>query len=288
MHEGGQHWMEACRWGRVAATLGARSKEAAATATLLAGITPELEEDGRPEVVLEDGIAGGGNRLEWRPSSGVLLRGSLSSCSSGLQRRVAAMGAMGFHRNWAAPSHGKRVSIHYRTGAIAGYISQDNVQVGGLVVKNQDFIEASLEQSITFMLEKIDGIVGLGFKEMSSAGAEPVWYNMVSQGLVGSPVFSFWLNRHAGKVKGGEIVFGGVDPNHYKGRHTYVPVTKNGYWQYIVKIGEGDATKCTSGFSAMDVPPTGGPLWILGDIFMEAYHTVFDYGNLKIGFAEAA
>lgn len=56
-------------------------------------------------------------------------------------------------------------------------------------------------------------------------------YNMVKQGLVQEPVFSFWLNRNAQEEEGGEIVFGGVDPKHYKGRHTYVPVTQKGYWQ---------------------------------------------------------
>ncbi|KAM0927631.1 hypothetical protein ACQ4PT_002757 [Festuca glaucescens] len=70
---------------------------------------------------------------------------------------------------------GKWVSIHYGTGAIAGYISQDSVQVGGVVVKNQDFIEAAFEPSITFMLAKFDGILGLGFKEISAGGAKPVW-----------------------------------------------------------------------------------------------------------------
>lgn len=54
---------------------------------------------------------------------------------------------------------------------------------------------------------------------------------MVEQGLVKEPVFSFWFNRNADEGEGGEIVFGGADPNHYKGEHTYVPVTHKGYWQ---------------------------------------------------------
>lgn len=54
---------------------------------------------------------------------------------------------------------------------------------------------------------------------------------MVNQGLVNEPVFSFWFNRNADEEEGGEIVFGGMDPNHYKGEHTYVPVTQKGYWQ---------------------------------------------------------
>ncbi|XP_077252468.1 aspartic proteinase A1-like [Tasmannia lanceolata] len=370
---------------------------------------------------------------------------------------------------------GKSVDIHYGTGAISGFLSKDHVQVGDLVVKDQVFIEATREPGLTFFMAKFDGILGLGFQEISVAKVVPVWENMVNQGLIKEPVFSFWFNRNAEEEEGGEIVFGGVDPKHYKGHHTYVPVTQKGYWQfdigdvliggrttgicsescsaiadsgtsliagpttviteinhaigaagvvsqecktlvsqygelifemliseanpkkicaqinlcasdgtqsvsigidsvvnrntrgqsanvgdamcstcemavvwiqnqlrhdetkdrilnyinelcdrvrspmgesavncsvlssmpsvsftiggrtfdltseqYILKVGEGAAAQCISGFTALDVPPPHGPLWILGDVFMGVYHTVFDSGNMRVGFAKAA
>uniref|UniRef100_A0A7C9DPF6 Peptidase A1 domain-containing protein n=1 Tax=Opuntia streptacantha TaxID=393608 RepID=A0A7C9DPF6_OPUST len=372
--------------------------------------------------------------------------------------------------------NGTSASIRYGTGAISGFFSEDNVKVGDLVVKHQSFIEATREPSITFMVAKFDGILGLGFQEIAAGNAVPLWYNMVEQELVKEPVFSFWLNRNAQDEEGGELVFGGVDPNHYIGKHTYVPVTRKGYWQfdmgdvlidgkttgycasgcaaiadsgtsllagpttviaqinhaigaagvvsqeckavveqygqtifhllfseaspkklcsqiglctfdgthgvslgiesvvdrenprkssgglhdgmcsacemtvvwiqnqlrqnmtedrivnyvnelcdrlpspmgesavdcsrlssmpavsftiggkefeltpeeYILKVGEGPAAQCISGFTALDVPPPRGPIWILGDVFMGRYHTVFDFGQLRVGFAEAA
>ncbi|OWM85568.1 aspartic proteinase A1-like [Punica granatum] len=371
--------------------------------------------------------------------------------------------------------NGKPAAIQYGTGAISGFFSNDDVSVGDLVVKDQDFIEATREPGMAFLAAKFDGILGLGFQEISVGDAVPVWYNMMKQRLVPEPVFSFWLNRNAEEEEGGELVFGGVDPKHFKGQHTYVPVTQKGYWQfnmgdvliggkptgycakgcsaiadsgtsllagptevitminraigangiasqeckavisqygqtiiemllaeaqpnkvcsqigmctfdgtrgvgagiksvvdeengrssgilssamcaacemaafwmqnqlqqnqtqqyilnyvnelcdqipnptgqssvdcskipemppvaftiggktfelssqhYILKVGEGSSAQCISGFTGLDVPPPKGPLWILGDVFMGPYHTVFDYGKSRVGFAEAA
>eukprot|EP00252_Welwitschia_mirabilis_P025767 TRINITY_DN8194_c0_g1_i2.p1 TRINITY_DN8194_c0_g1~~TRINITY_DN8194_c0_g1_i2.p1 ORF type:complete len:468 (+),score=72.12 TRINITY_DN8194_c0_g1_i2:58-1461(+) len=129
-------------------------------------------------------------------------------------------------------SNGKSFAIQYGTGSVTGFLSEDDVMIGDVVVRNQVFAEATSEPGMTFVAAKFDGILGLGFQKISIDDVVPVWYNMVSQGAVKEPIFSFWLNRNADDSEGGELVFGGADPKHYKGEHTYVPVTQEGYWQF--------------------------------------------------------
>ena len=47
---------------------------------------------------------------------------------------------------------------------------------------------------------------------------------------------------------------------------------------------------CACTIQGMDFPEKIGPLWILGDSMIGAYHTIFDAtpGKERVGFAESA
>ncbi|KAG1820146.1 endopeptidase [Suillus subaureus] len=45
---------------------------------------------------------------------------------------------------------------------------------------------------------------------------------------------------------------------------------------------------CISSFTGMDINLPGGSLWIIGDVFLRRYYTVYDLGRDAVGFAKAA
>jgi len=53
-------------------------------------------------------------------------------------------------------------------------------------------------------------------------------------------------------------------------------------------ILQASGSQCILGLMGVDVPPPRGPLWILGDVFMRKYYVQFDWGNKRLGIAEAA
>ncbi|XP_068590098.1 nothepsin [Cebidichthys violaceus] len=57
--------------------------------------------------------------------------------------------------------------------------------------------------------------------------------------------------------------------------------------QYIRKETLGDKEFCFSGFQAVDMVSPEGPVWILGDVFLTEFYSIFDRGQDRVGFAFA-
>ncbi|KAL3092977.1 hypothetical protein niasHS_004579 [Heterodera schachtii] len=56
---------------------------------------------------------------------------------------------------------------------------------------------------------------------------------------------------------------------------------------YVWKVNSRGKTSCLSGFMGMEMSSTADQLWILGDVFIGRYYTVFDVGQNRVGFAQA-
>jgi saccharopepsin len=237
--------------------------------------------------------------------------------------------------------------------------------LGGIKVEDQGFAESVKEPGFTFAFAKFDGILGLGYDTISVQHTVPPFYHMVNRDLIDEPVFSFWLNDANNgdeEAAGGELVFGGTDPSHYKGELTWSDIRRKGYWEITLEdikfggesigldpvgaaIDTGSSlliapttiadlinhelgaeknwagqyvldcaniadlpefcfvfsgkdfclkgedyvlnvqNQCISGFMGMDIPEPAGPLWIVGDVFLRKFYSVYDLGNNRVGLA---
>ncbi|XP_062859669.1 pepsin A-like [Trichomycterus rosablanca] len=249
------------------------------------------------------------------------------------------------------------LAIQYGTGSMTGFLGYDTVSVGGINVPHQIFGLSQTEAPFMAHM-KADGILGLAYPQLAEDHAQPVFDNMVQQGLVQQDYFSVYLSSNA--QTGSEIIFGGYKTNHFTGNLVWIPLSSETYWQITMDsvtingqvvacnggcqaivdtgtsliagpvsdinsinyyvgatVSNGDALVncnnigkmpqvtfnigghsfsldasayvsqsyyygCRTGFS-----PSGQSLWILGDVFIRQYYTIFNRANNSVGLAKS-
>ncbi|KAN0113674.1 acid protease [Russula decolorans] len=120
---------------------------------------------------------------------------------------------------------GTNSTLDFGEGEVEGGIFMDNISAGGFEAFNQTFLVASSYHS--FELYSADGVIGMGFKEISTFNATPFFETLVDEGQLAEPVFGVYLNASYS-----ELIIGGRNSSLYPGNElAYVNVTTQGYWQ---------------------------------------------------------
>jgi cathepsin D len=118
-----------------------------------------------------------------------------------------------------------------------GHVDYDKVCYGGaasnLCCAKQGFACATAEPGLAFIAAKFDGILGMGWQEISVDNLT-MPFDCLRKDKTTCPEgkFAFWLSRSGTSNNGGEMTLCGLDPNHYSGTIAYEKVTKDGYWQF--------------------------------------------------------
>lgn len=64
-------------------------------------------------------------------------------------------------------------------------------------------------------------------------------------------------------------------------------VTESGVEDPHHHSDQDDVVECVGAFYELDIPAPEGPIWVMGDIFMSKYYSVFDRETRKIGLAKS-
>ena len=138
----------------------------------------------------------------------------------------------------------KAFSIQYGTGSCAGFLAADTVSnsADGPRIRNQTFGLATTVADF-FVNSSIDGIWGLGLKQLAVDGVTPPLDNMYAQGIVSKRLLGIKLSSD----KSGSLIdFGFVDDSKYAGDLNWYPY-KRFMFQYAYYL---------IGFKSIDVAGT--------------------------------
>merc|ERR1719281_486967 len=120
--------------------------------------------------------------------------------------------------------------ISFGTGQIAGDFFRDKMCIGDSLCIDSSFIAAEKESTEPFQSIPFDGIMGLGFKDLSMGNGFNIVDDLNSKGQLPAGQISFYLTDGGDS----EVTFGGYKPEYFASDIVWAPVKKESYWQVAI------------------------------------------------------
>jgi len=155
-------------------------------------------------------------------------------------------------------SKGDSLTLPYGSGVCSGFLSIDDVTLGGLTAKQATFGEINKEPGQVWVESPFDGICGLGYPGIAVDKVVPPVDALENAKLLKSYEFSVFLSTQHGNManQSSALILGGVDQKYYKGEFSYFPTQKflgnQGYWLIHgddIKVGGTSQKSCGGLFS---------------------------------------
>eukprot|EP00300_Choanocystis_sp_HF-7_P042867 c9538_g1_i1.p1 GENE.c9538_g1_i1~~c9538_g1_i1.p1 ORF type:complete len:469 (+),score=95.14 c9538_g1_i1:148-1407(+) len=107
------------------------------------------------------------------------------------------------------------IAIPYGTGFVVATLLNDNIQIGGVTVDNCTLGQADVMAAF-FEDTPLDGISGLGFKDISEPPGLPTLFDdMIANNLLTAKLFQFYMNTDdAPYTANSALVFGEIDTSY--------------------------------------------------------------------------
>jgi len=117
--------------------------------------------------------------------------------------------------------------ITFGTGQISGDFFKDQMCIGENMCFEGNFIAATQESTEPFQEIPFDGIMGLGFKDLSMGAGFNIVDDLQAKGNLPGGQFSFYLTDGGDS----EVTFGGYKPEYLASDIVYAPVKVESWWQ---------------------------------------------------------
>ncbi|KAL7335015.1 hypothetical protein PS15p_200559 [Mucor circinelloides] len=123
--------------------------------------------------------------------------------------------------------------VRYGDGSsVSGIIGHDTIAIGNDISLEDYSFGIAKEQAHGFARDPfMDGLFGLAFPALSAINNKTSFVQTLhQQGKIKEPIVSFWLGRStAENGKQGEVMFGGVNGNHFNGHLAYISVEQQSF-----------------------------------------------------------